>query len=99
MPANGRARLIRTDATSLPAGSIGARSSCRSDDRHLVAPIRGDAATDHPHAVASFPESRRWLEILFDGVPEPEGGVLRPDRSVPGLGLALKRAEAGKYAA
>ena len=29
--------------------------------------------------------------MLFDGVPEPDGGVLRPDRSRPGNGLELKR--------
>jgi L-alanine-DL-glutamate epimerase-like enolase superfamily enzyme len=54
-------------------------------------------------------ERRRHLEyfhdhvrvegMLFDGVPEPEDGVLRPDRSRPGNGLELKRAEAEKLAA
>ena len=54
-------------------------------------------------------ERRRHLEyfhdhvrvegMLFDGVPEPDGGVLRPDRSRPGNGLELKRAEAEKLAA
>jgi hypothetical protein len=29
--------------------------------------------------------------MLFDGVPEPDGGVLRPDLTRPGNGLALKR--------
>jgi hypothetical protein len=36
--------------------------------------------------------------MLFDGVPEPEGGVLRPDRSRPGNGLALKHREAAQFA-
>jgi len=54
-------------------------------------------------------ERRRHLEyfhdhvrveaMVFDGVPEPDGGVLRPDRSRPGNGLELKRAEAEKLAA
>ena len=54
-------------------------------------------------------ERRRHLEyvhdhvriegMLFDGVPEPDGGVLRPDRSRPGNGLELKRAEAERLAA
>jgi L-alanine-DL-glutamate epimerase-like enolase superfamily enzyme len=36
---------------------------------------------------------------LFDGVLEPaEGGHLIPDRSRPGLGLELKRADARRYA-
>ena len=46
-----------------------------------------------------FHDHVRVEQLLFDGVPEPDGGVLRPDRSAPGLGLALKRAEAEKYAA
>ena len=54
-------------------------------------------------------ERRRHLEyfhdhvriegMLFDGVPDPDGGVLRPDRSRPGNGLELKRAEAERLAA
>jgi L-alanine-DL-glutamate epimerase-like enolase superfamily enzyme len=54
-------------------------------------------------------ERRRHLEyfhdhvrlegMLFDGVPEPENGVLRPDRSRPGNGLELKRADAERLAA
>jgi hypothetical protein len=32
-----------------------------------------------------------WVEAqLFDGVPEPEGGVLRPNLSHPGNGLSLR---------
>jgi L-alanine-DL-glutamate epimerase-like enolase superfamily enzyme len=52
-------------------------------------------------------ERRRHLEyfhdhvrvegMLFDGVPEPDGGVLRPDRSRPGNGLELKRADAERF--
>ena len=54
-------------------------------------------------------ERRRHLEyfhdhvrieaMLFDGVPEPEGGVLRPDRSRAGNGLELKRRDAERLAA
>jgi L-alanine-DL-glutamate epimerase-like enolase superfamily enzyme len=54
-------------------------------------------------------ERRRHLEyfhdhvriepMLFDGVPEPVGGVLRPDRSRPGNGLELKRQEVERWAA
>ena len=35
----------------------------------------------------------------FDGVLEPEEGVLRPDRSRPGNGLELKRGDAARFAA
>jgi hypothetical protein len=36
--------------------------------------------------------------MLFDGVPEPEEGVLRPDRSRPGNGLELRPGDASPYA-
>lgn len=35
--------------------------------------------------------------LLFDGTLRPHGGDLVPDRSRPGLGLELKRAEAARY--
>jgi hypothetical protein len=36
--------------------------------------------------------------MLFDGVLEPDGGALQPDRSRPGNGLELKRKEAERWA-
>ena len=60
------------------------------------------------HAFAVVPNLRhleyfhdhvRVEAMLFDGVPELEDGALRPDRSRPGLGLELKRADAERYAA
>jgi L-alanine-DL-glutamate epimerase-like enolase superfamily enzyme len=46
-----------------------------------------------------FHDHTRVESLLFDGVLEPEDGALRPDRSRPGHGLALKRADAQRYAA
>ena len=46
-----------------------------------------------------FHDHVRVERMLFDGVPEPEGGVLRPDRSRPGNGLELKRQEVARWAA
>ena len=46
-----------------------------------------------------FHDHARAERILFDGVPEPVNGVLRPDLSRPGHGLELKRADAARYAA
>jgi L-alanine-DL-glutamate epimerase-like enolase superfamily enzyme len=53
-------------------------------------------------------ERRRHLEyfhdhvriegMLFDGVPEPEDGVLRPDRSRVGNGLELRHGDAARLA-
>jgi L-alanine-DL-glutamate epimerase-like enolase superfamily enzyme len=46
-----------------------------------------------------FHDHVRVEGLLFDGVPQPEGGVLTPDRERPGLGLELKRADAERFAA
>jgi len=46
-----------------------------------------------------FHDHVRIESMLFDGVPEPDGGELRPDRSRPGLGLELKRAAVERHAA
>ena len=46
--------------------------------------------------MASAPCSRIERR-LFDGAPAPVDGALRPDRSRPGLGLDLKRADAEKF--
>ena len=60
------------------------------------------------HALCAVPNLRhleyfhdhvRIESMLFDGVLEPENGELRPDRSRPGHGLELKRADAQRYAA
>jgi hypothetical protein len=59
------------------------------------------------HSFAAVPRLRhleyfhdhvRIERMLFDGVPEREGGVLRPDRSSPGNGLALKVKEVQRWA-
>jgi L-alanine-DL-glutamate epimerase-like enolase superfamily enzyme len=46
-----------------------------------------------------FYDHERIERLLFDGALEPVDGMLRPDLSRPGLGLALKRADASRYAA
>jgi L-alanine-DL-glutamate epimerase-like enolase superfamily enzyme len=60
------------------------------------------------HACAAIPNLRHleWFHdhvrverMLFQGVLEPENGELRPDRSRPGHGLELKRADAERPAA
>lgn len=48
--------------------------------------------------VEYFHDHVRIERLLFDGVPEPVNGALRPDLSRPGLGLELKRGEAKRYA-
>lgn len=61
----------------------------------------------HLHAAAAalrvrhmewFHDHARIERMLFDGFVEPAGGMLRPDRSRPGHGLAFKHADARRYA-
>ena len=44
-----------------------------------------------------FADHARVDRILFDGVPDPTGGELRPDLSRPGIGLEIKLADAEKF--
>ena len=44
-----------------------------------------------------FHDHARIESMFFDGALEPSGGKLRPDRSRPGLGLELKRADAERF--
>lgn len=46
-----------------------------------------------------FHDHVRIERMLFDGVPEPVHGELRPDPSRPGMGIELKRADAQRFAA
>ena len=45
-----------------------------------------------------FHDHARIETMLFDGALTPTDGFLRPDRSRPGLGIELKRADAAKFA-
>jgi L-alanine-DL-glutamate epimerase-like enolase superfamily enzyme len=44
-----------------------------------------------------FHDHVRIERMLFDGARTPEGGILRPDPSRPGMGIELKTADANKY--
>jgi L-alanine-DL-glutamate epimerase-like enolase superfamily enzyme len=64
------------------------------------------AASVHPFAAVGRLRHLEWFHdhvrverLLFDGILEPRGGALRPDRSRPGNGLELKRADAERWAA
>jgi L-alanine-DL-glutamate epimerase-like enolase superfamily enzyme len=61
----------------------------------------------HLHAAAGclrlrhmewFYDHARIERMLFDGVVEPEDGVVRPDRARPGHGLTFKHADAERFA-
>jgi L-alanine-DL-glutamate epimerase-like enolase superfamily enzyme len=44
-----------------------------------------------------FHDHVRIERMLFDGVPEPRDGFIRPDSSRPGHGLAFKSTDAERY--
>jgi L-alanine-DL-glutamate epimerase-like enolase superfamily enzyme len=54
----------------------------------------GAAALSH---LEYFHDHVRIERMLFDGVLEPTGGALEPDRRRPGLGLELKRGRASEF--
>jgi L-alanine-DL-glutamate epimerase-like enolase superfamily enzyme len=56
-------------------------------------------AVDRLRHLEYFHDHIRIESMLFDGVLEPVDGALVPDRTRPGNGLELKRAEAERYAA
>lgn len=56
------------------------------------------AAIHHLSPIEYFHDHARIERMLFDGVVEPQQGMLRPDMSRPGIGLELKRADAARYA-
>jgi L-alanine-DL-glutamate epimerase-like enolase superfamily enzyme len=60
----------------------------------------------HAHAGAAVPNLRhveyfhdhqRIEGLLFDGTLSPEGGTLTPDQGRPGLGMALRHADAERF--
>ncbi len=60
----------------------------------------------HLHAACAAPRLRHleWFHdhvriehMLFDGAPEPKDGVIAPDLSRPGIGLALKERDAERF--
>ena len=76
--------------------------------RSRAMPLSGHCApTLHAHALCGcecavhleyFHDHARIEGLLFEGVPLPEDGELRPDPLRPGLGVELKRFEAQRYA-
>jgi L-alanine-DL-glutamate epimerase-like enolase superfamily enzyme len=44
-----------------------------------------------------FYDHVRIERMLFDGVPVPERGLLKPDLTRPGLGIAFRQVDAAKY--
>jgi L-alanine-DL-glutamate epimerase-like enolase superfamily enzyme len=56
-------------------------------------------ALDSAVHVEHFHDHARVEALLFDGALEPRDGLLRPDDGRPGLGVELRSADAGRWAA
>ncbi|MDJ0386928.1 enolase C-terminal domain-like protein [Roseomonas sp. E05] len=77
-------------------------------DAHHVDLSGHCAPTLHLHAACAAPHFRHleWFhdhvrieQMLFDGAPVAQEGMIRPDLSRPGLGIAFRRQDAERYAA
>lgn len=66
---------------------------------HCAPQISAHACTAlwHLRHLEYFHDHVRIEHMLFDGCLEPDGGVLRPDRSRPGHGLVLRETDAEKW--
>jgi L-alanine-DL-glutamate epimerase-like enolase superfamily enzyme len=99
--------VLQADATRCCGitGFLKASALCEAEPLPLSAHC-APAIHVHPCCAARpirhieyFYDHVRIEHMLFDGVIEPVNGLLHPDRSRPGLGLAFKRQDAQRYAA
>jgi L-alanine-DL-glutamate epimerase-like enolase superfamily enzyme len=84
LSASGLANAYGLDVSAHCAPAISAHAFC---------------AVERRRHLEYFHDHVRVEALLFDGVPEPVDGALRPDRSRPGNGLELKRKELERWAA
>jgi L-alanine-DL-glutamate epimerase-like enolase superfamily enzyme len=97
--------ILQADATRCGiTGFLAAGALCESRSMPLSAHC---APSLHMHLASAviaarnieyFHDHVRIEHMLFDGAVTPRGGMLCPDFSRPGLGLELKRSDAGRYA-
>jgi hypothetical protein len=83
LSASGVANAYGLDVSAHCAPSISAHAFC---------------AVERRRHLEWFHDHVRVERMLFDGVLEPVGGVLRPDRTRVGNGLTLKREEVERWA-
>jgi L-alanine-DL-glutamate epimerase-like enolase superfamily enzyme len=105
--AGGAVDVLQADATRC-AGITGFLRAGALCDAYAMPLSSHTAPALHLHACCALPRVRHmeWFHDhvliereLFDGAPEPQDGLLRPDRGRPGLGLELKTTAAKRYAA
>lgn len=86
------------------SGFIQAATLCQTHQTDLsghCAPalhLHAAAAAERLRNLEWFYDHVRIEHMLFDGVPEPHDGRIRPDLSRPGLGLEFKRQDAERFA-
>jgi L-alanine-DL-glutamate epimerase-like enolase superfamily enzyme len=102
----GAVDVLQADATRC-CGLTGFIKAAALAEAHMVPLSAHTAPSLHVHAGVAlapvvhleyFYDHVRIERMLFDGAPWPQAGQLAPDRSRPGLGLELKRADAARYA-
>ncbi|HET6570844.1 MAG TPA: enolase C-terminal domain-like protein [Solirubrobacterales bacterium] len=99
--------IVQADATRVGGitNMLRADGICKAAQRrfsaHCAPAISAHAccAIETLEHLEYFHDHVRIERMLFDGTLDPEGGRLVPDRSRPGLGLELKRADAEEFAA
>ena len=104
---SGAVDVLQADATRC-AGITGFMQVAALCEAHCLPLSAHTAPALHMHACCAatplrhleyFHDHVRIEAMLFDGVPQPVKGELRPDLSRPGIGLQLKRADAERFAA
>ena len=107
MLAAGAVDVLQADATRCGGitGYLHAAALCEAFEVPLSAHC---APTLHMHVscatratrhIEYFHDHVRIEHLLFEGVPEPVDGCLRPDVERPGAGFSLKRLDAQRFAA
>jgi len=102
----GTVDVLQADATRC-CGFTGFLQAATLCDAHHVSLSSHCAPALHVHIGCATPAVRhaeyfhdhvRIERMIFDGLPEPAAGSLRPMLDQPGLGLTVKRADADKFA-
>ncbi|HEY6463431.1 MAG TPA: enolase C-terminal domain-like protein [Polyangiaceae bacterium] len=96
--------VLQADATRCGvSGFLSAAALCEARgvplSAHCAPTIHahlGCAASNVVH-VEYFHDHTRLEGMLFDGAARATGGVLRPDRTRPGIGVVLRRADAARF--
>lgn len=102
---SGAVDVLQADATRCAGitGFLEAGALCQAFSTpfsaHTAPSLHAHAACAVPRAinVEYFFDHYRIEQMFFEGAIRPENGMLRPDRSRPGFGLELKRADVEKY--